>query len=217
MNFITDPRFNFARQQINAVNEEGYTSVLDVFQRACTEFADDIAFTCMGQDIKFREIDNMSAKFAAYLRNDGGLEHGDRVAIQLTNLIQYPVAAWGILRAGLVLVNTNPMYTERELRHQFQDSGARALIILSDFVAAAEKVIPDTDIKLVVSTNVLDMIEAQPAAEYKLEKSVRVVTLPSAISLGEGKKLPQNSPHPERSGRTAIHRRHYRRCQGRNA
>ncbi|MDA9664294.1 AMP-binding protein [bacterium] len=194
MNFTTDPRFNFARQQINAANEEGYTSVLDVFQRACTEFADDIAFTCIGQDIKFREIDEMSAKFAAYLRNDGGLEHGDRVAIQLPNLIQYPVAAWGILRAGLVLVNTNPMYTERELRHQFQDSGARALIILSDFVAAAEKVIPDTDIKLVVSTNVLDMIAAQPAAEYKLEKSVRVVTLPSAISLGEGKKLPQIRP-----------------------
>ena len=69
-----------------------------------------------------------------------------------------------------------------------------ANIILSDFVAAAEKVIPDTDIKLVVSTNVLDMIEAQPAAEYKLEKSVRVVTLPSAISLGEGKKLPQIRP-----------------------
>ena len=194
MNFSTDPRFNFARQQINAANEEGYTSALDLFQRACTEFADDIAFTCMGQDVTFREIDEMSAKFAAYLRSDGGLEHGDRVAIQLPNLIQYPVAAWGILRAGLVLVNTNPMYTERELRHQFQDSGAKAIVILSDFSDAAEKVIPDTDIKLVVSTNALDMIEAQPAPDYKLNESVRVVTLPSAISLGEGKELPKIRP-----------------------
>ena len=194
MIFSTDPRFNFARQQINAANEEGYTSVLDLFQRACTEFADDIAFTCMEQDVTFREIDEMSAKFAAYLRSDGGLEHGDRVAIQLPNLIQYPVAAWGILRAGLVLVNTNPMYTERELRHQFQDSGAKALVILSDFFDTAEKVIPDTDIKLVVSTHALDMIDAQPAPDYKLDESVRVVTLPIAISLGEGKAPPKSSP-----------------------
>jgi len=194
MNFSTDPRFNFARQQINAANEEGYTSVLDLFQRACTEFADDIAFTCMEQDVTFREIDEMSAKFAAYLRSDGGLAHGDRVAIQLPNLIQYPVAAWGILRAGLVLVNTNPMYTERELRHQFQDSGAKAIVMLSDFSDAAKKVIPDTDIKLVVSTHALDMIEAQPAPDYKLDESVRVVTLPIAISLGEGKAPPKISP-----------------------
>ena len=194
MIFSTDPRFNFARQQINAANEEGYTSVLDLFQRACTEFADDIAFTCMEQDVTFREIDEMSAKFAAYLRSDGGLEHGDRVAIQLPNLIQYPVAAWGILRAGLVLVNTNPMYTERELRHQFQDSGAKALVILSDFFDTAEKVIPDTDIKLVVSTHALDMVDAQPAPDYKLDESVRVVTLPIAISLGEGKAPPKSSP-----------------------
>jgi len=194
MNFSTDPRFNFARQQINAANEEGYTSALDLFQRACTEFADDIAFTCMGQDVTFHEIDEMSAKFAAYLRSDGGLEHGDRVAVQLPNLIQYPVAAWGILRAGLVLVNTNPMYTERELRHQFQDSGAKAIVLLSDFSDATEKVIPDTDIKLVVSTNALDMIEAQPAPEYNLDESVRLVTLPSAISLGEGKAPPKIRP-----------------------
>lgn len=194
MNFIADPRFNFARRQIDAINEENYTSVLDLFEKACSEFADSVAFTCLCQDVTFREIDEMSAGLAAYLSSEAGLERGDRVAIQLPNLVQYPVAAWGILRAGLVLVNTNPLYTERELRHQFQDSGARAVVMLSDFVPAAERVIPDTDIRLVISTGVFDMIEAQPAPEHNLEESVRLVTLPEAISLGSRQRLPENRP-----------------------
>ena len=187
MNFTTDHRFNFSRKQVDAINSEHYTSVLDLFERACSEFAEKIAFSCLGQDISFRQIDEMSGKFAAFLRGDAGLQHGDRVAIQLPNLIQYPVAAWGILRAGLVLVNTNPLYTERELRHQFQDSGAKAVVMLSDFVAAAEQVIPDTDIKLVITTNALDMMEPQPGPTHNLDQSVVLLTLPAAISLGQGK------------------------------
>ena len=187
MNFTTDHRFNFSRKQVDAINSEHYTSVLDLFERACSEFAEKIAFSCLGQDISFRQIDEMSGKFAAFLRGDAGLQHGDRVAIQLPNLIQYPVAAWGILRAGLVLVNTNPLYTERELRHQLQDSGAKAVIMLSDFVAAAEQVIPDTDVKLVITTNALDMMEPQPGPTHNLDQSVVLLTLPAAISLGQGK------------------------------
>tara|TARA_B110001450_G_scaffold142950_1_gene133830 strand:- start:1392 stop:3032 length:1641 start_codon:yes stop_codon:yes gene_type:complete len=187
MNFTTDHRFNFSRKQVDAINSEHYTSVLDLFERACSEFAEKIAFSCLGLDISFRQIDEMSGKFAAFLRGDAGLQHGDRVAIQLPNLIQYPVAAWGILRAGLVLVNTNPLYTERELRHQFQDSGAKAVVMLSDFVAAAEQVIPDTDIKLVITTNALDMMEPQPGPTHNLDQSVVLLTLPAAISLGQGK------------------------------
>ena len=187
MNFTTDSRFNFSRKQVDAINGEHYTSVLDLFERACAEFAEKIAFSCLGQDVTFRQIDDMSGKFAAYLRGPAGLQHGDRVAIQLPNLIQYPVAAWGILRAGLVLVNTNPLYTERELRHQLQDSGAKAVVMLSDFVAAAEQVIPDTDVKLVITTNALDMMEPQPAPTHNLDQSVVLLTLPAAISLGQGK------------------------------
>ncbi len=187
MNFITDSRFDFSRKQVDAINSENYTSLLDLFERACSEFAEKIAFSCLGQDISFRQIDEMSQKFAAFLRGDAGLQHGDRIAIQLPNLIQYPVAAWGILRAGLVLVNTNPLYTERELRHQFQDSGAKAVVMLSDFVAAAEQVIPDTDIKLVITTNALDMMEPQPGPTHNLDQSVVLLSLPVAISLGQGK------------------------------
>ena len=189
MNFTTDSRFNFSRKQVDAINGEHYTSVLDLFERACAEFAEKIAFSCLGQDITFRQMDDMSGKFASYLRGPAGLQHGDRVAIQLPNLIQYPVAAWGILRAGLVLVNTNPLYTERELRHQLQDSGAKAVVMLSDFVAAAEQVIPDTDVKLVITTNALDMMEPQPAPTHNLDQSVVLLTLPAAISLGEGEDL----------------------------
>ena len=187
MNFITDSRFDFSRKQVDAINSEHYTSLLDLFERACSEFAEKIAFSCLGQDISFRQIDEMSGKFAAFLRGDAGLQHGDRIAIQLPNLIQYPVATWGILRAGLVLVNTNPLYTERELRHQFQDSGAKAVVMLSDFVAAAEQVIPDTDIKLVITTNALDMMEPQPGPTHNLDQSVVLLSLPAAISLGQGK------------------------------
>jgi long-chain acyl-CoA synthetase len=194
MNFSADTRFDYARKQTNAINDENYTSLLDLFERACTEFADRIAFTCLGQDVTFRQIDEMSGNFAAYLRNDAGLELGDRVAVQLPNLIQYPVAAWGIIRAGLVLVNTNPLYTERELRHQFQDSGAKAVVMLSDFVAAAEKVLPDTGIKLLITTNVFDMMEAKSAPEHSLGESVKLLTLPEAMALGKGKEMPKLRP-----------------------
>jgi len=196
MNFTTDSRFDFSRKQVDAINSEHYTSLLDLFERACSEFAEKIAFSCLGQDISFRQIDEMSGKFAAFLRGDAGLQHGDRVAIQLPNLIQYPVAAWGILRAGLVLVNTNPLYTERELRHQFQDSGAKAVVMLSDFVAAAEQVIPDTDIKLVITTNALDMMELQPGPTHNLDQSVVLLSLPAAISLGQGKRSGLSGARP---------------------
>jgi long-chain acyl-CoA synthetase len=192
MTFTTDPRFDFARQQLAAINDENYTSVIDLFETACAEYADDIAFTCMGQDMTFGEIDEMSANFAAFLLSNDCLKHGERVAVQLPNLLQYPVAAWGILRAGLVLVNTNPMYTERELRHQFQDSGARALIVLNDFATGVEKVIPDTDITLVITTNALDMLEPQAAPNLSgLGESVTLVTLLKALELGASKKRPE--------------------------
>jgi long-chain acyl-CoA synthetase len=194
MNFTADPRFNFARQQIEAINDDHYASVLDLFERACAEFADRVAFTCMEQDVTFAQIDKLSASFAAYLHHETDLEAGDRVAIQLPNLIQYPVAAWGVLRAGMVMVNTNPLYTERELRHQFQDSGAKALVVLNEFLATAEKVIPDTDIKLIIATNIFDMIEAQPAPEHQLDASITLQTLPAAIAIGDGKELPQVRP-----------------------
>ena len=95
MNFTTDPRFNFSRKQVDAINVEHYTSVLDLFELACAEFAHKIAFSCLGQDVTFRQIDETSGKFAAYLRGAAGLQHGDRVAIQLPNLNSVPGSGLG--------------------------------------------------------------------------------------------------------------------------
>jgi long-chain acyl-CoA synthetase len=97
-------------------------------------------------------LDNLSTHFAAYLQNKCALKQGDRVAIQLPNLLQFPVAMLGCLKAGLILVNTNPLYTSREMEHQFKDSGAKALIILANFAHNLQKIIHNTSIKTVIIT-----------------------------------------------------------------
>ncbi|WP_136247551.1 AMP-binding protein [Halomonas borealis] len=136
---------------------DDYASVLDVFHTAIERFADKPAFTCMGQTLSYRELDRLSGDFAAWLQHETALEPGDRIAIQLPNLLQFPVAVFGALRAGLVVVNTNPLYTEREMAHQFKDSGARAIIILANMAAKLEAIIGDTDIERVVVTEIADL------------------------------------------------------------
>lgn len=102
---------------------EDYRSVMEVFHAAVKRFADNPAFSCMGQTLSFADLDRLSADFAAWLQHETGLQPGDRIAIQLPNVLQFPVAVFGAMRAGLVVVNTNPLYTEREMAHQFKDSG----------------------------------------------------------------------------------------------
>lgn len=115
-----------------------YRSLMDVFHEAVKRFADNPAFTCMGQTLTFAELDRLSADFAAWLQHETGLQPGDRIAIQLPNVLQFPIAVFGALRAGLVVVNTNPLYTEREMAHQFKDSGARAILILANMASKLE-------------------------------------------------------------------------------
>ncbi|MFM1594384.1 MAG: AMP-binding protein, partial [Woeseiaceae bacterium] len=93
-------------------------SLIEFFEKTVTKHGDKAAYNCLGQTVSFNDIDVLSSQFASYLVNECNLEKGDRVAIQLPNLIQYPIVAWGIIRAGLIVVNTNPLYTERELLHQ---------------------------------------------------------------------------------------------------
>lgn len=133
------PNSDFARQKLAELNTENYTSLINNFDLACKKYADKVAFSCFGQEITYADIDKHSRNFASYLLNEAGLEKGDRIAIQLPNLIQYPIVAWGVLRANLTIVNTNPMYTERELTHQFNDSGAKALVVLADLLPVVEK------------------------------------------------------------------------------
>ncbi|CAH0990673.1 Long-chain-fatty-acid--CoA ligase [Sinobacterium norvegicum] len=177
----------YAKQQLAKTNPEGHSSLIPLFEQSCRLNAEKPVYACMGQSISFADLGHMSRQFAAFLVNGLGLQKGDRIAIQLPNLIQYPVVAWGALRAGLIVVNTNPLYTEYELLHQLKDSGARALIMLSDNQAVMEKVVPQTAIEFVVSTNVFDMLEQQPCIESEILKPV---SLPEALCRGEDLTLP---------------------------
>ncbi len=136
------------------VSEE---TVVDVFNKAVKEYRSHRAFTCLGKTLTYEELDRLSAKFAWYLQNHTQLIPGDRIAIQLPNILQYPVALFGALRAGLIVVNTNPLYTPREIKHQLSDSGAKALVVLANVASSAASIIKDTDVETVIVTEVGDL------------------------------------------------------------
>ncbi len=135
-----------------------YRSVRDLIEHSFSEYPDNPAYTNLGRTITYGDLDRLSMKFACYLQQTLGLVRGERVAIMLPNILQYPVALCGIFRAGLVVVNVNPMYTARELRHQLKDSGARCIVILENFAHVLERVIGDTDVEHVVTTGAGDLL-----------------------------------------------------------
>lgn len=135
-----------------------YGSVSDLFEESVHKYKDRAAFINMGAEITFEDLNYLSADFASFLQNVAGLKKGDRVAIQMPNLLQYPVVLYGALRAGLVVVNVNPLYTARELKHQLKDSGAKAIVILANNAHTLAEVITDTDIKTTVVTEVGDLL-----------------------------------------------------------
>lgn len=164
-----------------------YHSVMDIFHRSAKRFADHTAFSCMGKSLSYADLDRLSGDFAAWLQQETDLEPGDRIVIQLPNLLQYPVAVFGAIRAGLVVVNTNPLYTEREMEHQFKDSGAKAILILANMADKLEKVLPDTDIKHVLITEIGDLHDFPKrqlinAVVKYVKKMVPGYSLPEAVS-----------------------------------
>ena len=179
---------SYSERELAKLNVNNYSSLIELFDETCAEHADKPAFSCIGQVLTFAEVEQKSRAFAAWLLNAGGLSKGDRIAIQLPNLSQYPIVAWGALRAGLTLVNTNPLYTEREQLHQFTDSGVKALVVLSDLLPMSEKVVPQTGITTVIATNVFDLIEAQPRPESSL---AGLISLPEVLAAGAGMELPK--------------------------
>jgi len=173
--------------QIAGVEFGQYKSVTDVFLEACGKYAGKPAFSCMGQSLSFAEMDRLTANFASYLQNHTDLEVGDRIAIQLPNVLQFPIALFGAMRAGMVVVNTNPLYTTREMEHQFNDSGAKVLLILANMAHLAEAVVPKTGITKVLVTELADM---HPFAKRllintvvkRVKKLVPAYSLPNAVS-----------------------------------
>ncbi|MGS2716693.1 AMP-binding protein [Eionea flava] len=134
-----------------------YLSIVDMFNEACERYHDHIAFSCLGQTLSYGELDQLSKQFAVYLQHHTTLAPGDRLAIQLPNTLQYPVVLFGALRAGVVIVNTNPLYTGTELQHQLNDSGAKVLVVLANVAKAIEEVIDQTDVQHVIVTEVGDL------------------------------------------------------------
>ena len=173
--------------QISGLELGQYQSVTDVFLEACEKYGPKPAYSCMGQTLSFADMERLTANFASYLQNHTGLEVGDRIAIQLPNVLQFPIAVFGAMRAGMVVVNTNPLYTAREMEHQFNDSGAKALLILANMAHLAEQVVPKTGIQQVIVTELADM---HPFAKRllintvvkRVKKMVPAYSLPQALS-----------------------------------
>lgn len=180
------------------VNVNQHGSVTEIFDGFVKKYADRPAFTCLGQTMTYAELNKQSAAFAAYLQNETSLQAGDRIAVQLPNILQYPIVVFGAMRAGMIVVNTNPLYTEREMEHQFNDSGAKALVVLANMGDKAANVVPKTGIKHVIVTNVGDMhglvkrllintVLKHVKKEVPDFTIAGAVPLRSALSLGAGK------------------------------
>ena len=155
------------------INPDQYPNIQAVLKESCQRFADKPAFTNLGKPLTYGDLYRMSGDFAAWIQNYTELQPGDRIAVQLPNLLQYPVVVFGAIRAGLVVVNTNPLYTTREMEHQFNDSGAKALVCLANMGHLAEAVVPKTDIKTVIITEVADFLP--PLKRFVINSVVKYV------------------------------------------
>jgi long-chain acyl-CoA synthetase len=184
------------------INPKQYASLVELVQESCTRFPDKPAFTSMGRTIDYATYDRLSRDFAAFLQEVAGLQKGDRIALMLPNVLQYPIALYGALRAGLTVVNTNPLYTARELEHQLKDSGAKAILILENFAHTLAEVIAHTDLKTVIVTAVGDQLSWPKSAIVNVvvrhvRKQVPPWTLPHYVefnaAISEGRYRPHTS------------------------
>ena len=187
------------------INPDQYPNIQAVLKESCQRFADKPAFSNLGKTITYAELYELSGVFAAYLQHNTDLQPGDRIAVQLPNVLQYPVVVFGALRAGLVVVNTNPLYTARELEHQFNDSGAKALVSLANMAHLVEQVLPKTGIKTVIITEVGDMLSPLKrllvnSVIKHVKKMVPAYNLPQAIKFtaalakGRGQSIKEAAP-----------------------
>jgi long-chain acyl-CoA synthetase len=172
------------------VDVTAYPSIVALFEDAMQRYPDLSACSSVGHSISYRELDTLSANFTSWLQSDSGLSKGDRVAIQMPNLMQYLVACLGTLRAGMVVVNTNPLYTERELEHQLNDSGARLLVLQANVAETAANVVSKTGIEKIVLTEIADLHPMPKrwllnAAVKYIKKMVPKVVLPNVVKFND--------------------------------
>ena len=181
------------------IDVNSYASVPAVLDEAFERFRDKPAFANFGRKLSYGEIDAMSRQFAGYLTGVLHLGKGDRIAIMMPNVLQYPIALFGALRAGLVVVNTNPMYTARELKHQLEDAGAKAIVVLDNFAATLQEVVAETSVKHIVTTGLGDLLGFPKGAIINfvvkhVKKMVPDFDLPQAVRFRDA--LAQGAAHP---------------------
>lgn len=175
------------------IEVDKYETIIEFVQECLTKFAHKPAYECMGKRLTYKEVDVMSDSFGAYLQSRG-LKPKDKIAIMMPNLLQFPVALFGALKAGLIVVNTNPLYTPREMKHQFIDSDVQAIVIADNFCANLEKILPETEIKTIITTSIGSMLGAIKGTLVdfvvkRVKGMVPVYTLPNTVSLNEAIKL----------------------------
>lgn len=177
---------NYPKGVAHEINLYDYDSLVDLFEKSCEKYGDHVAFENMGVRLTYNQVDELSKNFAAYLQEGLGLKKGERIAIQMPNLLQFPVAFFGALRAGLIVVNTNPLYTAREMEHQFKDASISAIVIVANFACNLEKVLQTFSVKHVIVTELGDMYGTFKGALVNfvvkyIKKMVPAYHLPSAI------------------------------------
>ena len=183
------------------IDLDKYASIVSVLDEAIAEYGGNDAFANFGRRLTYADVDRLSAAFAGYLINELKLKKGDRVALMLPNVLQYPVAIFGVLRAGLTVVNTNPMYTARELRHQLVDSGASAIVVLENFAHVVQEVLGQTSVRQVLLTGVGDMLgfPKGPIVNFMLrhvKKAVPEYDLPGAVRFTDALETGARQPPP---------------------
>lgn len=172
------------------VDYQQYNSVVDLYSQAVEQYSDRPAYTNMGKTMTYGELDAASRNFAAWLQHEAKLVKGDRIAVMMPNLLQYPIVVFGALRAGLVVVNTNPLYTDRELEHQLKDSGAKAIVVVEAFAHTVTEVVGNTDVQTVITTRFGDMLGFPKSIIVNLvirhiKKMVPAFNLPGSHSFKE--------------------------------
>lgn len=184
---------NYPKEVCHQINMNQFGNLLDMLEDAFTKYQNLPSFENMGKQITFKELDQLSMQFASYLQGELGLKAGDRIAIQMPNLLQYPIALFGAIRAGLIVVNTNPLYTPNEMKHQFNDSGAKAVVILANFAHHLESILAETLIEHIIVTEIGDQLGFPKSLIVNnvvkhIKKMVPNYNLPQAIDFSRALK-----------------------------
>jgi long-chain acyl-CoA synthetase len=180
------------------VNVTAYSNISELFDECVTKYGSAVAYECMGKTISFEDLGRLSANFATYLTEVLQLKKGTRIAIQMPNVLQYPVAMFGALRAGMIVVNTNPLYTSAEMKHQFNDSGADVVVIVANFANNLEKILPEIKAKHIIVTELGDLLGGLKGTIVNLvvkhvKKMVPAFSIPKAVSFKSA--LAQGAKH----------------------